>query len=113
MVDASRFLEVYDTELIYSWTPREYKNFIKGSQHREIDEYERMAKGALFNRYATNEKRVSEKKMFDADKARRRLEKGDKNYKDSRDVAVKQKQYKQMKQALKGYTPAFAKGGNT
>jgi protein tyrosine/serine phosphatase len=113
MVDASRFLGVYDIELIYSWTPREYKNFIKGAKHREIDTLENEAISALFHRKASSEKRITLKKLFDADKAHKRLENNDNNYKDSRDVAVKQKQYKRMKQALKGYAPTFTKGGNT
>lgn len=61
----------------------------------------------MFNRYAMNAKKASEKKMFDADNARRRLENNDKKWKDSRDVSDIQKRYKKMKQALKGYTPVF------
>ncbi|MFT4415325.1 hypothetical protein ACLM5H_15800 [Fredinandcohnia humi] len=93
--------------MILSWTPREYRAFIKGAQHKEIDEYERMAKSAMFNRYAMNAKRASEKKMFDADKARKRLDNESKNWKDSRDVTLQQIRYKRMKKALEGFTPSF------
>ncbi|NRS34075.1 hypothetical protein HWH77_05425 [Bacillus velezensis] len=57
-----------------SWTPNEYKLLLKGAKLREIDELELMARNAMFHRYAMNEKRPKEKKMFDANKARRQLE---------------------------------------
>lgn len=61
-------------DLIMSWTPNEYKLLLKGAKLREIDEWERMAKNAMFHRYAMNEKRPKETKMFDAQKSRRQLE---------------------------------------
>lgn len=61
----------------------------------------------MFHRYAMNAKRVSEKKLFDAEKARRRLEQGSKKWKESRDPQVKQDRYEKMKKALEGYTPVF------
>ncbi|MCT6829417.1 MAG: hypothetical protein M3035_15160 [Bacillus velezensis] len=61
-------------DLIMSWTPNEYKLLLKGAKLREIDELELMARNAMFHRYAMNEKRPKEKKMFDANKARRQLE---------------------------------------
>jgi hypothetical protein len=73
-----------------------------------------MVKGAMFNRYAMNAKRASEKKMFDADKARIRLDKDDLNWKDSRETEIKQERYLRMRKSLKGYTPVFQpnrKGG--
>lgn len=98
---------MFDTELILSWTPREYSAFVKGAQHREIDEYERLAKGAMFHRFALNAKRATEKKMFDADKARKRLEKGSKKWKDSKEPIVDRTRYIRMKEALEGFTPTF------
>lgn len=95
--------------MILSWTPGEYRSFIHGAQLREIDEYEQLAKGAMFHRYALNAKRASEKKLFDADKARRRLEQGSKKWKDSRNPQVKQDRYEKMKKALEGYTPVFTR----
>lgn len=73
-----------------------------------------MAKNAMFHRYALNAKSPSEKKMFDANKARKRLESGSKRWKDSRDTKLKHKQYKNLKEALKGFKPQFhAKKGGT
>lgn len=100
-------------ELILSWTPNEYNAFIKGSQHKEIDEYEKLARNAMFHRYALNAKNPSEKKMFDANKARKRLESGSKRWKDSRDTEIKLNQYKRLKEALKGFKPVFHKKGGT
>ncbi|KKB72491.1 hypothetical protein EQZ20_16695 [Bacillus glycinifermentans] len=57
-----------------SWTPKEYKLLIKGAKLKEIDQWERMARNAMFHRYALNEKRPKESKMFDARKAKRELE---------------------------------------
>ncbi|WP_226639330.1 hypothetical protein [Priestia flexa] len=108
--DCARYLGVYDIELILSWTPNEYRAFIKGAQHREIDEYERMAKAAMFNRYATNAKKANEKKMFDAKQARKRLEENDSRWKESREPSLNQKRYKRMKQALEGFVPVFSEG---
>jgi hypothetical protein len=98
--------------LILSWTPREYRAFIKGAQHREIDEYERMARSAMFNRYAMNAKRASERKMFDAEKARKRLNEDNPNWKNSRDMDMKR--LLKLNEAFKGFTPQFRKkGGST
>jgi hypothetical protein len=103
---------VFDTGLILSWTPNEYKAFIRGAQYREIDDYERMARSAMFNRYAANAKKASLKKMFDADKARKRLENNDPKWKDSKETVFKREHYNRMRQALKGFTPNFStKGG--
>lgn len=111
--DCARFLQVYDTELILSWTPREYRAFIKGAQHREIDQYERMANGAMFNSYAANAKRATVKKMFDADKARKKVERNDMDWKGSRQKTSKWEVAKMALDSLKGYTPSFTtkKGG--
>nr|WP_309098773.1 hypothetical protein [Fredinandcohnia onubensis] len=101
-----------DVELILSWTPREYRAFIKGAQQREIDEYERMARSAMFNRYAMNAKRASERKMFDAEKARKRLNEDKANWKNSRDMDMKR--LLKLNEAFKGFTPQFRKkGGST
>nr|WP_309101683.1 hypothetical protein [Fredinandcohnia onubensis] len=98
--------------MILSWTPREYRAFIKGAQHREIDEYERMARSAMFNRYAMNAKRASERKMFDAEKARKRLNEDNANWKNSRDMDMKR--LLKLNEAFKGFTPQFRKkGGST
>lgn len=69
--DCAQFLQVYDLDLIYSWTPREFKNFMDGAQLRRVDEHEGMALQAMMQRYANNAKRAKVKDMFDADKARK------------------------------------------
>jgi len=99
--------------LILSWTPNEYRAFIKGAQHREIDTYERMANGAMFNSYAQNAKRATVKKMFDADKARKKVEANDPTWKQSRDQTSKWEIARQATEALKGFVPSFTpkKGG--
>ncbi|WP_164670968.1 hypothetical protein [Virgibacillus doumboii] len=107
--DAAHYLQVYDIDLIYSWTPREFKTLVKGAQHREIDEFERMARNAMFNRYANNNKHAREKKMFDADKARKRLDQGDKGYKDSKVIDFTR--YRKAKKAMQQYLSKQKKGG--
>lgn len=61
---------MYDTDLIYSWRPREFKLFLTGAQMRTVDLHEEMARQAMMYRYASNAKRAKEKDMFDAEKAR-------------------------------------------
>lgn len=113
MIDASHHLQVYDVELIFSWTPSEFKNFVKGAQYRVIDEFERMARGAMMHRYAMNAKSVKEKKMFDAQKARERLTNGSEGWKDSRVSIQSSKRYKEAREALDNYLPQLSvkKGG--
>lgn len=77
-IDAAQYLQVYDSEIIYSWSPREFQNFIKGSQLKKSDEYEMLATLALFNRYATNAKRPKLRDMFDIDKAKKMILNGGK-----------------------------------
>lgn len=101
-------MQVYDPELILSWTPREYKNFIKGAQLRIVDTYEQMARQAMFNRYAQNAKRASEKKMFDAKTARKRVLDGLENWKDSSEPKINVDRYRNAQAAMKAYT---MKGG--
>ncbi|ANU28459.1 hypothetical protein [Planococcus versutus] len=74
LIDAARFLNVYDIDLIYSWTPREFNNFIKGAQLRETDQWEREAANALFTAKASNsKKKVSIKDLYDANSARKKI----------------------------------------
>lgn len=75
---------------------------------RTVDELERMAKQAMFNRYAQNAKRATEKKMFDAAVARKRLLSDSEDWKDSRDPKVNVDRYRKAQAAMKAYT---MKGG--
>ncbi|MBT2661949.1 hypothetical protein [Bacillus sp. ISL-45] len=102
-VNAAHYLEVYDADLILSWTPRQFKNFIKGSQLRIVDQYEGMAKQAMFNRYAQNAKRARENKMFDAKTARKRIMSGSDNWKESRVPRINLERYRKAKEAMKSY----------
>lgn len=99
-------MKVYDTEIIYNWTPREFKNFMKGAQLREIDNIESFSIAAIFNARASNEKRMSPKKLYDANKARKQLETGQKDKENEIDRAM------QLNDAFKGFKPQFRmKGG--
>lgn len=97
-------MNIYDPELILSWTPHEYSLFIKGSQHRQIDRYEEITHSALANAKAQNsKKRVRPKDIFDAEKARRKLE-----GKEDREA----KRMVRMNHIFKGFVPDFKpKGG--
>ena len=102
---------VFDIELILSWTPREYMTLFKGAQYRRIDDYEKIAKQAMANRYAQNAKRAREKAIFNAQKARRAVEKGYKG-----NVAnIEMERMTRMTEALKGFKPEFRpkKGGKS
>jgi len=62
--------------VIYSWTPREFKNFIKGAKLRRIDSLELCAVQALFTGKVKNaKKKIKLKDIYDADKARKEFEK--------------------------------------
>lgn len=96
-MDAAHYLGVYDLETIYSWTPRQFNNLIKGARLREVDEIERSAMAAMFNARAANGK-VTVKKLFDAEKARRQVLSVD----NKKQEAVNLDRYYAMKKA-KGY----------
>ena len=66
----------------------------------------------MFNAYAANAKRARVKKMFDADKARKKIERNDMNWKQSRQTS-KWEIAKMATEALKGFVPSFTpkKGG--
>ena len=98
-------LGVYDTELILSWTPKEYESFIKGAQLRKIDEYELMAKTAMANRYAQHAKRANERKIFNAKQARRNLDKGIKGTDKNIDRML------DLNDKFKGFKPTFIPKG--
>lgn len=97
---------IFDVDLIMSWEPWEYEALRIGALNRKIDQYELMAKTAMANRYAQHAKRASERKIFNANQARRNLEKGitgtDKNLERMIDLNNK----------FKGFKPNFKpKGG--
>jgi len=109
--DAAHYLQVYDNDLIYSWTPHEFRLKVKGAQHRQIDEYEKEAQAAMFSRIANNKKRVRVTQLFNANKARKRLDRGSKNWRKSND-AVTLEQHRRARAAMKEYfKTANKKGG--
>ncbi|WP_083390601.1 hypothetical protein [Cytobacillus oceanisediminis] len=70
---------------------------------RIVDQYESMAKQAMFNRYAQNSKRAKENKMFDAKTARKRILNGSGNWKESREPRINVERYRAAQEAMKGY----------
>lgn len=105
-IDAAHLLGVYDVDLIYSWTPRQFRNFVKGSQLKVIDSYELAAASAMFTAKARNSrKRIKLSDIYDANKIRK-----------SMDKAVGQKEetfslerYRKAKEAMKSYSPSMKK----
>ncbi|MGG3625535.1 hypothetical protein ABES25_18510 [Bacillus gobiensis] len=100
-------MQVYDTELILSWTPNEYRAFLRGAKHREADQIEMLTKAAMFNRYAQNAKQASERKMFDSERAHKRIERDMKNWKEVREPVVSLKRFRKAKASLKEYRCGF------
>ena len=109
-MDSAHYLEVYDIELIESWTPKEFRLLVKGSQLRNIDKYEYMAKSAMAYAYANNGgKKAKEKKIFDAEKQRKLL---DESYRTK--VQKKKERLLKMNEVFKGFNPMqnfIPKGG--
>lgn len=98
-------LNVHDIELIESWTPRQYNNFIKGAQHRRIDEYEYAARSAMMQRKAQNEKKLRETDLFNAERARKNI---DNNQSEEERI----KKMVELNKQIKGFQPDFRpKGG--
>lgn len=64
---------MYDLNLIYSWTPKEFRNFLKGAKLREIDEMELAVISAVVSGRASNNPKTQPKKYFDAKKARKEV----------------------------------------
>lgn len=84
---------------------------MKGIQHREIDKREFAAWEAMANGYATNAKKPKEKQIFDADKARKKLDKGE-EWKNARQ-RVDKVTLKRAGKALKKWKPvSTGKGEN-
>lgn len=90
---------MYDTDLIYSWTPREFRNFTKGAQLRTIDSYELSAIQAIFNAKVKSKKRVKLKDIYDAEKARKDL------ISPAKPVELNLERYKKAQAAMRSYKP--------
>lgn len=103
-VDASHFLNVYDVDLIYSWTPREFKNFIKGSKLRKIDSYELSAASAIFNAKVKGKKHVKLKDIYDSEKA---IKKMNELASGKAKAGLSLDLYRRAKESMKGYSPSM------
>lgn len=87
--------------------PSEYLAFIKGAQLRETDELEVLSIAAIFNARANNEKRMSSKKLYDANKARKQIE----TRKEDVEREIQRSMY--LNNAFKGFKPQFRKKGGS
>ena len=107
-IDAAHYLQVYDTEIIYSWTPREFRNFIKGARLQDIDEIEKIAISAIFVSKAKNKKRINGvKDIYDAEKARKEMLKGT-----TKAEPLYLERHKKASKAMETYNPiAFEQKG--
>ncbi len=102
---------MYDQDLLYSWTPKEFRNRLKGAHLRNIDQYEYMAKSAMANAYAQNAgKKAKEKKIFDKQKAISLMER-DMKWQNAKEKDMSR--IRKLTESLKGFKPEFRKrGGN-
>lgn len=66
-------LGIVDNDILYSMTPAEYNRKIRGAMLRDVQMYENMTIQAIFNARAANGKRITAKKLFDAEKARHNI----------------------------------------
>ena len=104
---------VYDIELIYSWTPREFRNLLRGAQLRDVDGREKDARLAMAIGYAQNAgKKAREKRIYDAKKARRLIKQGREGWQDAKERDMEN--IKRLKDSLKDFNPAehFKEGGS-
>lgn len=97
-------MNIYDIDLIMSWTPRQYLLLLKGARHRSVDELERMSYLALMTAKASNSKRVNAKKLFNADRERKRID-------NPETTEEKKKEMVNLNEAFKGFTPQFRQKG--
>lgn len=98
---AYRYLGETNIEVIESWTPHEFNLLIEGYNHKRIDEQELKAWNSMAIGYAINAgKKAKQKKIFDAEKARKRLENGFLN------SETEIKKMVSLNQSVKGFDPA-------
>lgn len=66
-----------------------------------------LARGAMFHRYAMNEKRAKEERMFNAKLARKRVLSDMDDYKEAKELTFTKEQHQKAHSALKDYMSAF------
>lgn len=90
--------------MIYSWTPREYRNFLQGSQLANIDRFERQVQSAWIAGIVSKQKRSRKeppaKKYFDAEKARKEVLSGTN---ETKPIELDFTNYNQMREELKTF----------
>lgn len=91
-----QYLGIADNEILYNMTPAEYNRKIKGAMLRDVQTYENMTIQAMFNARAANGKRVTAKKLFDAEKARHNIL----NPKQEKEKERAQRDYTYLERAL-------------
>jgi hypothetical protein len=87
-----------------SWNPKQYSLLLKGAKHQSVDELERYSYLALMTAKASNAKRMNAKKLFNAEKERRKIDKPEM-------VEAEKQRMTQLNEAFKGFTPQFRKKG--
>lgn len=103
-------MNLYDVDLIMSWTPNEYKAFKKGALLQVVDNIDNMARMAVFNRIAANKKKLRiEKDLFDAKSARDRITGGDKAWKESKKIDTTR--HAKAQEAMKKWAENLSKKG--
>lgn len=94
-----------------SWTPSEFRAFLRGAKHRQVDGYELAATSAMFNRYAQNSKRANIRKMFNAEQAHHRIDQELSDWREKRSPRLTPEMYHKLKAGLNGSVTSFRKGG--
>ena len=92
-----QYLNIVDNDVLYAMTPNEYNRKMKGAMLQDVKRYEDMAVQAIFNANAANGKKVTSKKLFDGDKARKNILNPKKQEKENRDYTYLQRAMASMK----------------
>jgi hypothetical protein len=95
-----------------SWDWNEYEALIQGATMRQIDELERAAQVALFNRVAQHKKgRLKIKQIFDAEKARKMFIDGNGEWKKARTDEDINKKAERAAKEQQAWNEFMASGG--
>lgn len=105
-------MRVTDIKTIMSWDWNEYEALIQGATMRQIDELERAAQVALFNRFAQHKKgRLKIKQIFDAEKARKMFIDGNGEWKKARTDEDINKKAERAAKEQQAWNEFMASGG--
>ena len=92
-----QYLNIVDNDILYAMTPNEYNRKMKGVMLQDVKRYEDMAVQAIFNANAANGKKVTTKKLFDGEKARKKILNPNKQKKENRNYTYLQRAMASMK----------------